>query len=298
VRPVLIACLVCACGALYLPHVLVAGFVFQDWRSVGLISEPWQRPLSRALWAAEPSAIMVHGLNLGLHGLATLLVGCLALRLDWSPNASLAAAAVFALTATQVEPVAYATGLADVLSTVFVLAACLAGMKRQTRWMTPIGLIEGIAAKETALVGLAVSALSTRRWRTTAWAGVAVLALAMLGALWLTLPAPTWTWTLTEATAIFRTLWVTVTGIGHTPIADYQFTPHWFEWVALGSLLSSAWYCWQKRIIGGIWIALCLLPRLAISTAPAILNDHQMYLSMVGVALLAAHFVEPRYAQN
>ncbi len=142
--------------AVYWP---VTGFEFVGWDDVDNVSvnpqmnpvtgESWRRfwtepyrnmyiPLSYSLWAAiaqvgrssAPDAdgvtlnpYVFHTANLALHLLAAWLVHGILMRLLDRPWAACAGAVVFAVHPLQVEPVAWVTGLRDVLGGVLALAA-------------------------------------------------------------------------------------------------------------------------------------------------------------------------------
>ncbi len=310
-----VGCLVLALlavGFVYAAHH-AAGFVYEDhrWQDVYSAGQPQPdailqtRALARWSWWLQariaPSPLAFHAVNLALHLVASALVGALAWRLGCSAVASWMAAAVFLVNVTQVEAVAYASGRADILAAIGVLTAavCLAG-----RWS--LGAIAGalaavavgLAGKESAIVALALGPLVARRWRTALFGAAAMT----MGVAWVAFrpgySAPSGAWVLLQATAAYRSLVITVLPVGHT--VDYDYAPVLLgvrigSALALATVAAAAWAYRHRRpvaAIGGLWVIVCVLPRLVFQTPTSPLNDHQFYLATAGLALIAALFVD------
>jgi hypothetical protein len=172
-----------------------------------LVDTGWTfiRPLPLLLWwaAAPAGAAALHALNIVLHGFNAWLVFRVAVRLQLDTRAALLVGAVFATWPTQVETVAWASGVFDVLVTFFVLLATLNALDdsrpARTRAVRGIALaIAAIACKETAaalplllMTLMPLVSASTRRdvlRVAAATAAVVVTYLAVRAAAGLSLP--------------------------------------------------------------------------------------------------------------
>ncbi|HEX9365425.1 MAG TPA: hypothetical protein VF921_02295 [Vicinamibacterales bacterium] len=127
--------------------LLVAGVAYAGAVGVGLLSDdyvlrswvldgrlrgdgsPFLRPAALMLWRVVfllgGGAVVLHLLNVLLHITNTILAAHVAARLGLSRLGVLAATAVFLVWPTQVEPVVWAAGVFDVLSTTWMLLALL-----------------------------------------------------------------------------------------------------------------------------------------------------------------------------
>ncbi len=187
-----------------------------NWRAI--VASPWwshglYRPLTSLTFAADWSLSggnpeVFHLNNALLHGVASVLVFLLALGL-LPYGAALVAGLLFAVHPVHVEAVSNVVGRAEVLATVFTLAAALAyradgelaaqgDTRSARRWLTSFGTLAavlcGLASKESAFAApgvlLLVDWLSARRagepvstylgrhW--ILWAAVVALALEWL----------------------------------------------------------------------------------------------------------------------
>lgn len=119
------------------------------------------RPLPLLLWravafiAVEP-ALTLHAVNILLHSANTFLVFCLSRAMGFSRWPAILCAATFLAWPTNVEPVAWCSGIQDVLMTTFVLAAMTAPL-----WKYPTGatavlflllVTAAVTSKETAVI--------------------------------------------------------------------------------------------------------------------------------------------------
>ena len=160
----LVVCLM-ATVALYAPHVLSAGFVYEDLNDINTTYRPWQgvavelhdavvRP-ARALTRAVDRSIGLHPMrqhaaSLGWHLIAGLLFWRVVQGL-LGPWQAVFAVGLFWLAPWQTEAVAYAAARADVLMTVAVLAGLWAVRTDQIAlaWGAAVA---AILAKETGVV--------------------------------------------------------------------------------------------------------------------------------------------------
>lgn len=280
-----------------------AGWVYEDrqWRDLAA-ADSWWRPLSVWTWQLADTPVMAHALNLALHLVVAVLTGYLAGALGASVVASWAATAWLALHPLAVESVAYATGRAELLAAIGVLGACLAAIRGS--WIgVACGLACGLAAKQSAIVGVLLVPLVLRSWR------LGVAAVCLLGGLavavgWSDLVnlgesnAATVTaasWALSQATAAFRLVMLTIVPIGQTVDFDVDVLAPWVAWVSVGGLLGvTALAVSQRRSLVGIglaWTLIAILPRLIVQTPKSYLNEHQWFTPLIGLVIAGAAWV-------
>ena len=139
------------------------------------------RPLTLLSYAVDwtlsgGSAAWMHGVNVALHVLATVLVARLVLRLGGHPLAAAAAGAVFAVHPVHVEAVASIVGRAELLAALLVLAACFVYLAERPSAAVRIGGIAllyllGLFAKESAValpaLLVVIDGVRSRAERTT-----------------------------------------------------------------------------------------------------------------------------------
>jgi hypothetical protein len=163
---------------------------------LSLVDEGWTftRPLPLLLWwiAAPAGPAALHAINIVLHGFNAWLVFRIAVRLRLDVRAALLTGAVFATWPTQVETVAWASGVFDVSMTFFVLLATLNALddSRPATMRAVRGIVLAIAAiacKETAaalplllITLLPIVSASTRRNVIRVAAATAVVVLIYL----------------------------------------------------------------------------------------------------------------------
>jgi hypothetical protein len=202
-----IAISVVASFVVYQPAVRI-GLLSDDYallmwaRRLELMPRDWGqiRPLPIIVWglmaqatsaASTPAAL--HALNIALHGLNAALVGLIATRLTMSRGAALAASAIFLAMPVAVEPVAWSSGVFDVmLGTFGLLLALLATAGPQLnaggQALSMLIAVAMLATKETGVVaGPLFLLLHWARWgridRSAAGVGIAHVALAIAYAL-------------------------------------------------------------------------------------------------------------------
>jgi len=126
--------------ALYFPMLSIGllsdDFVLITRAQAGVLADPaWDylRPLPLAIWrglsgvaGSTAAPVVLHALNIGLHGVNAWLTGILATRFGFSQRSAFVAAIAFLVLPSSVEAVAWASGVFDVLLVTLTIAACLA----------------------------------------------------------------------------------------------------------------------------------------------------------------------------
>jgi hypothetical protein len=162
-----------------------------------VVREIFWRPLPIALYAAGDwlgGPVLLHLLNVTLHGVNGWLTARLARALGLGPGAALAAAALFLVFPAGVEPVAWVSGLPDLLMTTVLLTAIEAwGAPWPLRFRVPAVLVLSLIAlvtKETSialpLLGLLVWAKRRPLRENAVIAGALAVAVAAFAAWWVT----------------------------------------------------------------------------------------------------------------
>lgn len=212
-RPWVAPVLVASVAMLVYANAMAGGFIYDDdyiieknhlvqsidgvWRAFTL---PWwhmlpgqefqYRPLTIASFSVDwalsgGSPRWFHFINVVWHAAASVLVWVLARR--WTnPAAALLAALLFAVHPLHVEAVANTVGRAEVMATVFVLAALLLHVRRSL-WAVPLFLL-ALFSKENAITFWALAffadvlleprsrdALRERRWLYAGYAAATVI---------------------------------------------------------------------------------------------------------------------------
>jgi hypothetical protein len=133
---------------LYIP------FTYTAWGLLAAIARVAPDPLGVALNPA-----IFHAASVGCHVIGALLLYAILLRLISQPRAACMGALLFALHPVQVEPVAWAAGLKDVLAGMFALAAIWQYVKfaqnparRQHYFLATFAFIAAMLSKPSALV--------------------------------------------------------------------------------------------------------------------------------------------------
>ena len=130
-----------------------------------LVDANWDylRPLPIGIWrllielsGATAIPVVLHALNIGLHGVNAWLTGILATRLGLDSRVAVLAGLLFLVFPASVEPVVWASGVFDVLLVTLILAAGIAVTSATNRNAQTIAVailtIAALATKETAVV--------------------------------------------------------------------------------------------------------------------------------------------------
>lgn len=307
--------------ALYGAHVQSGAFVYEDRRLVDPLDRPTQwagvmrgRGLTYESWTLIRTPQAAHALNGALHLVVVALTGLLLWQITGSGWWAQGGAAIVALHPITVEAVAYAAGRADLIAAIGVLGAltaCLAG----GAWLlvVPFAAAVAYAGKETAIVGLALLPLvlwARRDVRTELVAWILCGSAAILSAIWwprfvpmlaagesVGLTVEPWPWLLAQAEAIWRLvvlsvapLWLSV-----APSVTGDGLPGLAALVLLAGLLEGAWRTREthpRLAFGLLWCAIVAAPRLLVRTPGSVLNEHQWYLALPGVACVLLTGIE------
>ena len=258
-----------------------------------------------------------HAVNVAVHIVNTLLFYVIAsalLETDW---AVLLACAIFALSPLQSESVAYITGRTELLAGCAVLGAVALALQPARWWhllAIPGILLAGLLTKETALVGWFLVPLVylfqyhrqlTRRAvsRPGLLAACFVCGVMAGTAIWILRPLQHLdmgfigsergylSYAAIQASAFWRYVFELIVPYGFTIDHDYDLISHLLAYLALATLPLLAWIAWRIRrtdpltAFGIVWILIALAPRILVRI-PEYLNEHQMYVAMVGLSLI------------
>lgn len=298
--------LVALCAWMYWPH-RTADFVYQDWTQVESLGPgrphpplTWVRGAFRWSWWAQaqiaPRPLGFHLVNFGLHLLVGLLIAVLLSELGVSTGAVVFGTAAFLLHATAIETVAYAVERSELLAAIGVLTAgvLLAGEMSAWRVLGALAALAfGMAGKESAVIGVALVPLVAGFRNAALLVATAVSA----GVAWTATARGSGTsvdWALTQLTAAWRLALLSVFPMGHTVDFDYERFTLVAQLVAVACLALAVGLAWRRSeqwglvSLGVLWMALAVLPRLFFRTEGSPLNEHQFYLPLAGVAMIAA----------
>lgn len=318
---VILALLLAATAAIYAP-LRDAPFVYEDenWMpSVANAVTFTPRP-SRALtyatfhWTYErvnldPTAW--HATNVGIHLVNGVLVYGIVAAVAGAP-AALGAAGLFLLHPLNSEAVSYVSARTDLLATMFTLLAVWLVLCRGPWVAICLGCVAALAgaamSKEVGVVGVPLVLLTVFCWRrpSVPWLSPMMALLwivlgASVGSIWDQLQSyasmsprgggsvlAVQTYALLQAGMVWKflllALWPSALSIDHDVL---QFGTVWLALSALGlaGALAVAVRCWREAptvtwTVG--WVALALAPRFLMRTNE-FLNEHQMYLALIGV---------------
>jgi hypothetical protein len=291
-------------------------------------SMPGIRPLLKlsyaSNWIADPAAAGFHAVNVVCHAASTLILYALLRRLapaGSTPSTALLAAAVFALHPAQTEAVTYVAGRSISLMAVLYLGALLVYWTRQTTSgrLASAGLFAlALATRETAwtlpfaivLLNLAGRRAGNLRQalRGTAWhwvvLGGAVAAAAATPGYRRLLGASVETRTLkenllTQIDAVWYLITRPLLGL-HTnidpdlPVRAALAPDLLLQGAVLVAMLAAGF--WQLRHrpwlgFGILWFFLHLLPTNSVLPRLDAVNDRQLYLALIGPALVLAQLL-------
>lgn len=269
---------------------------------------------------SDPTLIVrrLHVTNVLLHLLNGGLVALLAWQLTQQPRLTWLAAAIFLWHPLQTEAVSYVAGRTELLSTFGVLAACAWALS-SWRWRgvgVLASLVVAVWSKESAACGVGLVWLLLVTYRTVprrlSWLlGGATLA-GVLG--WATLSVLSREYRVyadighleyagLQALALLRYAALVLIPWRQTVDHSFELLPIWMRWNALGLLLcvvtaigiatmllvSLDQLTDRTRLVllGLAWVGLSLVLRF-VMRIPEVLNEHQLYLAMAGIALALA----------
>ncbi len=150
---------------------LVEIFSSDYWAGASGADKSLYRPVTILSYALEraltgiPSSPVSHGVNLGLHILAAVLLGVAAVRTGFSRSAGMVAALLFAVHPIHTESVAGVVGRAEILSALFAFLTiwAFAGRTRKAVWLAALFLFLALGSKESAIA--LVPLLIYLQWR-------------------------------------------------------------------------------------------------------------------------------------
>ena len=281
---------------------------------------PWThtRMLLRATYAADMKYFgdtprHFHLENLVAHLINGVLVYAISLSLC-SPFAALMATSLFLLHPIQIEAVAYVTGRSDLLSTMGLLVAVWCAYRGYLIGAS-VALLVACAFKESAVIGVILIPLAVwirdgslpahLRWELV---GVLVVVLAALA--WSVLqidyqPSTRitgWQYLTLQATALWRMGAMWLVPYGQTIDHDIAITRPLVRWAAGLALIvgieglafiGPRCQTRRQRVWYGacLWMLLPIAPRFMLRLTEWI-NEHQMYLSTVGLSWATAMLIE------
>ena len=290
-----------------------AGWVYEDVRVVadGGMST---RPVQSWTWPLTSSPQAAHGLNLALHVIVSALAGCLAFRLGLSRQASWFVGALILLQPVAVESVAYAASRGELMAALGILSACLLALWTSPwRWpLVALSVFFAAGSKETGVVAVLLVPLTC--WAAQMRVKQEIVVYGILGCFLTSITAihaldphqagltrflnagetaqmaiGTHDWLLLQASAVYRLLGVSLSGLGMTVDYDYDALSQTARWIAAGACLglltlTIALIRTQRLIAFGLgWTALALLPRVFVQTPRSYLNEHQFYVPLIGL---------------
>lgn len=256
---------------------------------------------------AGQGAESLHAFNLAVHLVNGLLLFALTRR--FGTTVALSALALWWLHPLQVEAVASISARTDLLMVTMILLTLL--VAEWPGWagvlVASVCAVGAIAAKETGVVVLGLLPLwrwwTRQRWSEAWLAWLAIVGSASAYAAWHLVPGrflstaaaphgPFW-YLAVQIAAVWRLLALIPWPFGFTIDHDFDVIGRPVALVALGLslvLMAAAWR-WRKRWptlgFGVGWVTLALGPRFVVSQGE-FLNEHQMYLPMLGVYIAAA----------
>jgi tetratricopeptide (TPR) repeat protein len=313
---------------LYIPVTYTVWAFFAD-AAVDVVAINPQNPTGTAVATLDPRVF--HTLNLALHLAAGAIVFLLLRDLRMSDLGALAGALLFVVHPMQVEPVAWVSGMKDLLMGVLALAAVWQYV-RLARDETEGSLVPrgewwgryaaastffalAMLSKPTAVVTPAVAIVLDRfivgrPWKKTlawTWPWI-VMAVPIAVVAKFVQPAghagAIWSRPLIAADAlafyVYKLVYPARLGIdyGRTPEAVVRNGWIWWTWVA-PLVIAVALFVLRKRfragVAGGLVFLLALLPVLGLirvdSQSLSTVADHYLYLAMLGPALALAWIV-------
>jgi tetratricopeptide (TPR) repeat protein len=275
--------------------------------------------LIAAVWGAEPSAF--HAVNVALHTLSAILLYRFLLLWGIDHVPAVAGSLLFALHPLRAEAVAWASGQAEILATLFVLASGIAFL----RYRSSSGRLWYRASLIAAIAGLG-SSITATPWPIILFlldharqrqaptrrlaefvpffaAGLAVVALPV--ARWISNVAESglpvsWTTDIASSPsiALLFFFWQTVAPSRLAAVYEAPALGLWW-WIVLPALATAiiiALRASRDRMayrLGMLWSLFFLLPAgTGLIEAPGPITDRATMLAAVGVSLIGASFAE------
>lgn len=306
---------------LYWPS-LSLGLLSDDFALLGIASrgealvvrEIFWRPLPIALYAAGDALggpVLLHFVNVALHAVNGWLTARLARGLGLGRGAALAAASLFLVFPASVEPVAWVSGLPDLLMTAVLLAALeVWGARWPLRHRVPAVLLLALIAlvtKETSvalpLLGLVVWA-KRRPLRDNAVIAAALgLAVAAFAVWWLTqMPLPE-DYAQLPTRGLLKDLVARSFGVLGAPYkidTEYGLALSLAAAVLFPLLLASNAAAWRtdresfgRSLRMGLWVLAAVLPVYRyLYITPDLQGSRYLYLPAVGWSILVVGMVQ------
>ena len=277
-------------------------------------------------WMIDPGPGRFHAVNVMLHAVNAVLVFAIVRRLldrmgmvEGAAQIAFWVAALFALHPAQTEAVTYISGRSVSMMALFELGALYAWLRtdessRAVLWRgaSVLLLVLALAVKENAwslpFALLLCEALRPGwRWRSAMSRSAGHwLVLIVLAGVVVTVPGY---WKLLEGSLATRTLWenllTQVHGVFYlitVPLLSLQLNidpdlPEVVAWSAAlatkgailaGTLALAIWQWWRRPWLGFgvLWFFVMLLPTNSILPRLDIANDRQLYLALIGPALI------------
>lgn len=288
-------------GILLLTSLAYAGvywadFVYEDGNATGFgVVQPMPiaplrvRALTRVSYRidrvlGDGSPRMYHLTNVGLHLTNGVLVGAIAVTIipaspAAAPAAALVAMAVFLGHPLQTEAVSYVAGRTELLSTLFILAACLlvlrGGVGRWNWLAVGVLLLLAMSAKESAICGIGLVGLCTwqrhglnlagvypvdlirKYWRPGLIAAIPVIGLCA-SVYWYEYrpvghsPLGRWHYAALQASAFWRYVAMLPYPFGQTVDHDFELIPIWRQGLALAGLICAYALIWLGWVVASV----------------------------------------------
>ncbi len=260
-----------------------------------------------------------HAFNVLIHLVNVVLVYLIAATLLENDLAVLVAVVIFALSPLQVESVAYVTGRTELLAAAAVLGAIYATIRASAgihMLAAAALLLAGLLTKETAAVGFVLVPLMYLYLYGSPWQFVkrspwlvpliGAVSMIVLLAIWLLAPVRSVdtgllgsersvpAYIAIQCAAMWRYVFAALVPYDLTIDHDYDLIPHWLAYAALFLTIGVGVWAWRNHRAHAFsafciaWVLMSLAPRFLVRI-PEYLNEHQMYVPMVGVSLFLGH---------
>lgn len=226
---------------------------------------------------------LLHGLNILLHGCNALLVYRILKKHHTWPAMAMVGALVFALHPVQVESVAWITGLKDVMSAFFALAALNLYLDGKGRWFVFLGILAMLSKPSAICIGLIALAYHRR------WSPIVLLFFGAIITVVSTQSQFMPTWNLRNIAIGFDSLGFYIASLNPFGFFGSDYGRYGADWrfvlIALGFVV---WALYRKQL-WMIIFCLALLPTLGFIPFAQMdttqVTDRYMYLAMFGVAV-------------